>query len=137
MIATKQNGQILEITIDRPDDGNKMTDDMARELTRLLLGAGESAELVVLRGAGRDFCLGRAASGPPPARAEALDRRRSFDTIFDCYGAFRRSAVPIVGVVQGKAVGFGCAIAALCDITLAADVATFQVPEMGHNIFPG
>jgi enoyl-CoA hydratase len=38
--------------------------------------------------------------------------------------------------VKGRAFGFGCAIAAVCDITLAADSATFQVPEMAHNIMP-
>jgi enoyl-CoA hydratase len=44
--------------------------------------------------------------------------------------------VPIIGVVQGRALGFGCSIAALCDVTLAAESATFQVPEMQHNIMP-
>jgi len=39
--------------------------------------------------------------------------------------------------VQGKALGFGCAIAAACDVTLASDAAIFQVPEMQHNILPG
>jgi enoyl-CoA hydratase len=38
--------------------------------------------------------------------------------------------------VRGRAFGFGCAIAAVCDITLAADTAKFQVPEMAHNIMP-
>jgi enoyl-CoA hydratase len=42
----------------------------------------------------------------------------------------------VIGVVRGRAFGFGCAIAAVCDITLAADTAKFQVPEMAHNIMP-
>ena len=42
----------------------------------------------------------------------------------------------MIGVVRGRAFGFGCAIAAVCDITLAADTARFQVPEMAHNIMP-
>ena len=113
-----------------------MTDEMAQELTALLRDASGVAELVVLRAAGKDFCLGR-AGGRPPESNEALARRGTYDTIFDCYGAFRRADVPVVGVVQGRAVGFGCAIAALCDITIASESATFQVPEMGHNIFPG
>lgn len=56
--------------------------------------------------------------------------------IFHCYGAFRRSPIPILGVVQGQAIGYGCALAALCDITIASDAAKFQLPEMGHNIMP-
>jgi enoyl-CoA hydratase len=40
-------------------------------------------------------------------------------------------------VVQGGALGLGCALAALCDITIAGDKATFQVPEMAHHIMPG
>lgn len=137
MFETKVEGGVLEITINRPDDGNKVTDDGARELTSLLLGAGERAELVVLRGKGRDFCVGRAAPPRTGGTPEALQARRMFDTVFNCYGAFRRSELPIVGVVQGLAAGFGCALAALCDVTIAADTATFQVPEMSHNIFPG
>jgi enoyl-CoA hydratase len=42
----------------------------------------------------------------------------------------------VIGVVQGGAIGFGCALAALCDITIASDIARFQLPEMAHNIMP-
>lgn len=140
-ILTKRDGPVLRITINRPDEGNAMTDDMALELTRLLAGAEGNSEFVLLQGAGADFCVGRAgmarpagaAAAPPP---EALERRNMFQLIFDCYAAFRGSQVPIVGVVQGRALGFGCALAALCDITLASDAARFQVPEMLHNIMP-
>ena len=106
--------------------------------TRLLLTAGESAEIVVLRGAGDDFCIGRESMGkrPPGAQPDALELRRRNDVVFNCYGAFRRCEIPVIGVIKGRALGFGCAIAAVCDITLAADTAKFQVPEMAHNIMP-
>src|SRR4029450_14088992 len=71
---------------------------------------------------------------PPGAPPEAFELRRRNDV--DCYGAFRRCEIPVIGVVRGRAFGFGCAIAAVCDITLAADTAKFQVPEMAHNIMP-
>ena len=137
-ILTKQNGPILEITLNRPNEGNAATDEMAAELIRLLGEAGGSSSLVLLRGAGKDFCIGRASMGKPrPAGPmEALERRHSTEVIFDCYGAFRRSPVPIVGVIQGGALGFGCALAGLCDITIASDAASFQIPEMSHNIMP-
>jgi enoyl-CoA hydratase len=124
--------------LNRPQDGNAASDDMAEQLTRLLLGAPETADIIVLRGAGADFCVGRSPAGRRPASnsADALERRFGSDVVFDCYNAFRRVRAPVIGVVKGRALGFGCAIAAVCDITLAADSAQFQVPEMLHNIMP-
>jgi len=137
-ILTARKGPVLEITMNRPEIGNAASDAMAVELTKLLLGAGESSEIVVLRGAGEDFCVGRETMGkrPPGPPLEAFELRRRNDVVFNCYGAFRRCEVPVIGVVKGRAFGFGCAIAAVCDITLAADSAKFQVPEMAHNIMP-
>jgi enoyl-CoA hydratase len=136
-ILSKRDGAVLEITLNRPEHGNGATDDMAIEVTRLIREASSDTQLILLRGAGNDFCVGRAMMGQPQqGPVEALDRRRAFDVVFNAYGAIRNSPVPIVGVVQGRALGFGCAVAAVCDITLASDTATFQVPEMGHNILP-
>jgi enoyl-CoA hydratase/carnithine racemase len=137
-ILTAHKGPVLEIMLNRPQIGNAASDAMAVELAKLLLGAGENADIVVLRGAGEDFCVGRETMGkrPPGAPLEAFELRRRNDVVFNCYGAFRRCEIPVIGVVRGRAFGFGCAIAAVCDITLAADTAKFQVPEMAHNIMP-
>jgi enoyl-CoA hydratase len=137
-ILSKRDGAILEITLNRPEHGNGATDDMAVELTRLINEARDSAQCIVLRGAGSDFCIGRAMMGQPAPQGpvEAFERKRAFDVIFNAYGAIRNSPVPVIAVVQGRALGFGCAIAAVCDITLASDKAQFQVPEMAHNILP-
>ncbi len=136
-ILSKRDGAVLEITLNRPDHGNGATDEMAVEVTRLIEEADSGTQIIILRGAGNDFCIGRAVMGQrPQGPVEALDRKRAFDTIFKAYGAIRNSPVPVVGVVQGRALGFGCAVAAVCDITLASDTATFQVPEMAHNILP-
>jgi enoyl-CoA hydratase len=136
-ILSSRDGAVLEITLNRPEHGNGATDDMAREVTRLIREAGDNTALILLRGAGADFCIGRAMMGQQPqGPVEALDRKRAFDVVFDAYGAIRNSPVPVVGVIQGRALGFGCAVAAVCDITLASDKATFQVPEMAHNILP-
>lgn len=135
-ILVRQDGPVLHLTLNRPETGNGVTDEMAAHLTGLLLGADETSRLVVLRGAGDDFCTGRASGRPPMGATEALQRRRSTEVIFDCYGAFRKAPIPIVSLVQGRAFGFGCSIAALCDITIATDKARFQIPEMAHRIMP-
>ncbi len=134
-IIVQQDGGILRVTINRPDIGNAMTDAMAQELTAIVAGAPKTSRMVLLRGAGKDFCVGRDAP-PPSGNPEAMERRRFSDIVFNTYGAIRDCAVPVVAVVQGRALGFGCAVAAVADITIATDNATFQVPEMLHNILP-
>ncbi len=139
-LLSKLDGPALRITINRPESGNGMSDEMALELTGLLENAHKTAQFVVLKAAGKDFCIGRASMGAAPGGApaphEALERRDQSEVVFNCYGSIRRCAVPVVGIVQGRALGFGASIAALCDITIAASDAKFQIPEMGHNIQP-
>ena len=136
-ILSKQDGPILRVTLNQPDRGNAVSDEMVAELTGIIEAAEKTANVVVLRGAGADFCVGRATMGQRPAQEPDAHERRTFsDVVFNCYGAMRNAKVPILAVVHGRALGFGCAIAAACDITLASDKARFQVPEMAHNILP-
>jgi enoyl-CoA hydratase len=137
-ILVQQDGPILRVTLNRPNDGNAMSDDMAAELAGIIDRAADTSQFLLLRGSGSDFCTGRwySANRPVSPSPQALELRRRNEVIFNCYGAFRRSPIPIIGVAQGRSAGFGCALAALCDITIASDTATFQFPEMGHNIMP-
>jgi enoyl-CoA hydratase len=99
--------------------------------------AAKNSRLILFKGAGEDFCMGREAMGQQPATPlEAYAVRERSETIFNLYGAFRNARAPIVGVVQGRAVGLGCALAALCDITIASDRARFSFPETAHRIMP-
>lgn len=136
-ILDETDGNILTITLNRPNEGNALNDTGIAELAALLQGAAQRARMVVLKGAGADFCVGRLAPrGAAAPKLEALQVRRGRDAVFNCYGAFRESPVPIIAAVKGRALGFGCAIAACADITIAADSAVFQMPEFGENIMP-
>jgi len=136
-IQVQQDGPILRVTISRPEHGSACTDPMALKLTDTLLKAHETSRLVVLTGAGKDFCVGRAGMGVKPAvDPEAVERKRQSDVIFNTYAAFRAAQVPVIAVVRGLAAGFGCAIAGVADMTIAAESAKFQIPEMAHRIMP-
>ena len=137
-ILKEKDGDITTITLNRPETGNRQTDDTWAEVTRLLDDAAKDSRLILFKGAGEDFCLGRETMGqPPPTPApEAYSVRDRSETIFNLYGAFRNAKAPIIGIVQGRAVGLGCALAALCDITIASDKAHFQFPETAHRIMP-
>lgn len=128
--------RLLRITLNRTED-NGVSDSMASALSQLLLTAHERADAVLLRSAGPDFCTGRVRdAGTTPPTAEAYVRRDEYDGIFGSYQAMRGAKVPIVGVIEGRCMGFGAAIAALCDVSFAADSARFNIPEIGHHVMP-
>jgi enoyl-CoA hydratase len=135
-ILKETDGDVTIITLNRPEAGNRQTDEVWAQVTDMFTLASKDSRAIVFKGAGDDFCLGRAAMGAPMPVLEAYAVRERADTIFDLYGAFRNCKAPIIGVVQGRAAGLGCALAALCDITLASDKAKFSFPEMAHRIMP-
>ncbi len=131
-----KDGDVSTITINRPNEGNRVSDEMAIELTGILTDVSRDSRLIVFRGAGDNFCLGRAVMGSRGPLPEAYDAREENDLVFNLYGAFRDAPVPVIGVIQGRATGLGCALAASCDITIAEHSSEFQAPEMSHNIMP-
>jgi enoyl-CoA hydratase len=136
-ILSECDGNILSITLNRPAEGNGLNDTGIGELAALIASAGSRARLVLLKGAGADFCVGRIAPrGAAAPKLEALQVRRGRDVVFNCYSAFRDCPLPVIAAVKGRALGFGCAIATCADITIAELGATFQMPEFGENIMP-
>jgi enoyl-CoA hydratase len=135
-ILKEKQGDITTVTLNRPEAGNRQTDATWAQMTEMLDAASKESRLVLFKGAGEDFCMGREAMGQPTPVLEAYAVRDRSETIFNLYGAFRNAKVPIIGVVQGRAVGLGCALAALCDITIASEKARFQFPETAHRIMP-
>ena len=137
-VLMQRDGDITTITLNRPEAGNRQTDATWAQVTRMFDDAAKTSRLILFKGAGDDFCMGREAMGqtePGPA-PEAYAVRDRAETIFNLYGAFRNSRAPIIGIVQGRAVGLGFALAALCDITIASDKARFSFPVTAHRIMP-
>ena len=135
-LLREENDGVTTLTLNRPEVGNRLTNPMADDLRRII-GEAASSRVIVVRGSGDNFCLGREL--PPEAHGEltAIEAKRIHtEPILNLCAAFENSPVPIVGVVQGKAMGGATAIAAMCDITLASDDAVFQLPEMHHGIPP-
>ncbi len=141
-ILCERDQDITRITLNRPDDGNRISNEMGGRLVEMFAEAEKHSKLILLRGAGADFCLGRVPPTPPPGappgtRPSALQSRAFIsEPPLRLYAAFRQTRIPIVGAVQGGAESVGCSAAALCDVTVAGDDAHFRLPEMIHNIPP-
>jgi enoyl-CoA hydratase/carnithine racemase len=135
-IQVHHQDRVTTLTICREQAGNMFDLPMIHEMTRQITAAGDQSHCVVIRGSGPHFCQGRdpATAGPQPSPMDLRDRVLS--PIMGLYDAIRYSRIPVIAAVTGDALGLGCAIAGICDITLAEEGAVFQLPEMEYNLPP-
>jgi enoyl-CoA hydratase len=134
-ITSSRDGAVATIAIDNAAQGNLLSVEDLRELSAAIRAAGATdAKVIVLRTMGADFCRGRAPGAPSPT---ALTMRANVcEPILDVYDALAGIRQPVVARVQGAALGFGAAMAGACDLTIAADNARFQLPEMHRDLPP-
>jgi enoyl-CoA hydratase/carnithine racemase len=131
------DGPVATISLNRSDQGNRLTNEMALALASSLDAARDS-RVIVLRAEGEDFCLGREMAPPAPgAGVNALDvLRDDAGPIVALYDAFRRCRQPVVCAVAGRAWGIGMVLAAVSDVTIAAANSTFRLRELERGIPP-
>src|SRR5262245_33100471 len=107
---------------------------MGQEIARVLREIGPEIKLVRLRGKGANFCKGRQAPQIDRASMTPLQvRHPAAEVPLALYAAVKEARAPTLAIVQGEALGVGCALAAVCDLTMAAEAAIFQVPELDRT----
>jgi enoyl-CoA hydratase/3-hydroxypropionyl-coenzyme A dehydratase len=92
------------------------------------------ARVLVLGGAGRAFCAGADISefGTAPSYVESRRARRERDL----WGLMLSLTKPLIAAIHGHALGAGTEMSLLCDLRVAADDATFGLPEVGLGYIP-
>lgn len=143
MVKINQTASAVEIILNRPECGNLMTMEMIGQIAATLRNLPEQTRLVILRGAGSDFCKGRDyAHAPEESQRRAAQptaeqiRDRMTTPILEMYGLIKELSVPTLSVAQGVAAGFGCALCCACDIVIAGRSARFGLPELRERGLP-
>jgi enoyl-CoA hydratase len=133
-----QQGAILIARLDRPQARNALTPGLIRAIGTAIVDAERDPDLraVVLTGSGdRAFCAGmdlRAfATGDAFAFGED-DVARAFYRLLEGH-----VTVPLVGAANGAAVAGGLELLLGCDVIVAAEHATFGLPEVQRGLMPG
>lgn len=134
---------VATLTLNRPDKRNAIDLEMNEELFGALwaLEADETVRVIVVTGAGPAFCAGADLSaGAGTFGADAHERHDAAlgvdsDTIAEkC--AFWRMATPILGAINGAAVGAGLTLALLFDVRYAAEDAKLSFPFTRVGMIP-
>ena len=136
VISELGDGAVRTITLNRPERLNAMNrqliDDVAAAFGDAHADAGTKA--IIFTGAGRAFCAGddRREHVEPSDEAEARDL---VDAIQRATEAVIFGAKPVVGAINGWAVGGGFEWAINCDFPIWAESAKGFFPEISLNLF--
>jgi methylglutaconyl-CoA hydratase len=137
--VVRVEGSVARITLNRPEKRNALNSALLEGLAESLKRAGEdeSARVVVIGGAGQDFCAGMdIVMLRETADAGVLEHLESARKLADLYSAMRHHRLPVVAAVHGRALGGGCGLATACDVVLAAESAQFGYPEVNIGFVP-
>jgi len=131
-------GGVARITLNRPDKRNAITSGMMSALRDALQHSADDStvRVVLIRGAGKDFCAGLDLSEVLKSAEDAQVSLASARQLGDLYIAMRRHPKPIISAVQGRALGGGAGIATASDLIIAAESAQFGYPEVKLGFIP-
>jgi 2-(1,2-epoxy-1,2-dihydrophenyl)acetyl-CoA isomerase len=138
-VTVRDEGAVRWIVLHRPASRNGLTLEVNAGLIAAFEGASidGACRVVALHGAGGAFCSGldlreTAVGGARPERIEA-DMRELFHGLIR---AVRACPKPVVAVVDGAAVGYGCDLALACDLRFCSDRARFGEVFVKRGLMP-
>jgi len=130
---------VAQVTMARPAVFNAFDETMIGELDAAFaqLEADVSVRVIVLAGDGKHFSAGADLQWMQRASTASLDWNLEDARRFaNMLARIERCAKPVVGRVQGAALGGGVGLACACDVLIASEDATFAVSEAKFGILP-
>jgi enoyl-CoA hydratase/carnithine racemase len=146
-VRTSQDGAVLTVTLDRPDQLNAQTPVTWSVLAEIGASLPDEVRIVVVRGAGRAFSAGldRSLFNPDPGvenglgevgrmpEEEAQERIREFQAGFRW---LRSPGIVSIAAVQGHCIGAGAQLALACDLRVFTEDAALRLPEVTLGLVP-
>lgn len=131
-------GEVMTLTLNRVDQDNRISNGMLEALTAAVSAASGSCRLLVLRANGPDFCLGRDMPPPPVGSNTTVEQvlRDDAAPVLALFDAIVACPVPLLCAVQGRTWGIGLVLAAVADVSVATEDASFRLRELERGIPP-
>jgi methylglutaconyl-CoA hydratase len=139
LLAVRREDAIAYVTLTRPEVRNAFNAALIAAIHKTFddLGGDGGIRAIVLGGAGKTFCGGADINwmrgSLELSEVENVEDARALSRM---YRAIDRVPKPVVGRIQGAALGGGAGLAAVCDIAVAADDAIFGFTETKLGILP-
>jgi methylglutaconyl-CoA hydratase len=141
-LTATRDGPVEYLTLNRPDVRNAFNEHVIAELTAWAAEVRAHAErhevrVVVLGGAGTTFCAGADVTWMSKTIHDTEhENLRDATAMSRMFAALNELPVPLIGRIQGAALGGGAGLAAVCDIAVAEEQALFGLTEVKLGILP-
>jgi enoyl-CoA hydratase len=139
-LEISRDGEILQLTLNRPDSLNAITPELTSQLIQALEEAGDSdVRAIILTGSGRAFSAGgdhKTLNSWSDQRVAGLGSGKRAD-VARLVRAFTALEKPIIAAVRGVAIGMGAMIALHCDYIVIADDAKIGDRHVALGLVPG
>jgi enoyl-CoA hydratase/carnithine racemase len=137
-LRLKKDGDILIVTLNRPEQMNSLNVEVVRNLREAFenIQWDESVKVVILSGKGeKSFCAGLDLKERSRMSEEEIlnSRERDIIPLFHYLGGFPK---PIIAAINGVALGGGAELALVCDMRLATPHARFGQTEVRWGMIP-
>ena len=144
-VRIERFGSVALVTLNDPGTRNALTPGVVGALVNFLSGANadETLGCIVLTGAGDGFCSGGNVkdmlSGNDPMYAGTPQQMQEGyrNGVQVIPKLFHTLDVPVIGAINGSAIGAGCDLACMCDVRLASPTAKFAESFLRVGIVPG
>jgi len=139
VILYSVESSVARITLNRPEKRNALNDAVIAGLKQSLKSAAaeKNVRVVVISGAGKDFCSGADLSALQKiAGASVAENSDDARSLLELFLLIRQLQVPVVAAVTGRALAGGCGLATACDLVLASASARFGYPEVKIGFVP-
>ena len=140
-LLLRRDGPWLHITLNRPEVRNALSTEMVEDLDRVFdaVAPDRRVRVIVMRGAGGNFCAGGDIKGfrdnmqaSGDARAIAA-RNRVFGRLLS---KIQAAPQPVVMLIEGGAMGGGFGLACVSDVAIARADARFAMTEVTLGVIP-
>ncbi|MDZ4269464.1 MAG: enoyl-CoA hydratase [Mycobacterium sp.] len=129
MIGVTRDGNVMTLEMQRADRRNALNSELVDSLREVIeKAAAEDVRAIVLTGQGHVFSSGADLSGGQGVADELPDKARALNLAIDS------APVPVIGAVNGPAIGAGVILSMICDLRVVAPEAYFQFPVAKYGI---
>jgi enoyl-CoA hydratase len=138
-VLASREGQILHLTLNRPDRLNAVSAELYRVLLTHLRDADADTDVrvVVLAGAGRAFCVGADLKDHGSGTRTPEEQADYVELAWRVCEQIQKMATPVVAAVHGYALGAGAELATSADFLVIAEDAQMGFPEVSIGTFVG